>query len=634
MNHKNIHIHLFESSDILSISTLGLLENHFKDQNIVFHPINYITFKTIQLLEKAVNFSILVEYSSEPNQKDFLVVLESFKMVLNSNKKQFFVVKANSQTEAFEQICQVIALYEKSISVGFSISDMIQLHKHGVKIDDISTQLQFFKRGIKKSVVDRPAVVNDGIRVLKPSDVLRLASVFDVQKSTKKLAKFVPASGAASRMFKFLSEFLIRFDLQNDTLNSYINKYNDTSLKIFLAGLDKFPFYEDVRNSLKSNYPDYSQWTKEQKIYYFVKTILESKAYRYLDKPKAVLPFHSYENFHATPIQEHLNEAVLYATSNGKANVHFTISENHQAFFEEILEQRKADIEATNGIIIDVTFSCQQKATDTIAVDLQNNPFRTDEGTLLLRPGGHGALIKNLNDLDSDIVFVKNIDNVVNGTSEVLVTYKKALAGVLVEVQEKVFTYLRLMLSEEKINKNQIKEITLFAVNELSIALHPQFKDFKKSSKLKYLIKILNRPIRVCGMVKNEGEPGGGPFWIVGENGKVSLQIVESSQIDTSDAYQVELIAGATHFNPVDLVCAYKDYQGNKFDLNKFVDEKSGFIVQKNKLGKDVKSYELPGLWNGAMADWISIFVEVPLETFNPVKTVNDLLKPAHQLEN
>ncbi|MET0759510.1 MAG: DUF4301 family protein, partial [Flavobacterium sp.] len=401
-----------------------------------------------------------------------------------------------------------------------------------------------------------------------------------------------------------------------------------TNLTVFLTGMDKFPFFETINEKLKEVYPDFDSWKKDQKNYHFIKTILASDYFDFANKPKGILPFHKYESHLATPVEEHLNESIMYASSNKISHLHFTVSEIHQKQFENAINNVKSKLEAQSKTAIDINFSYQKTSTDTIAVDLDNIPFRSDSGKLFFRPGGHGALIENLNALHADIIFIKNIDNVIQNHIESIALYKKALAGILMELQRQVFRYLNEI---EKIKENNTEEIVTFVKNKLNAEVIDDFSKYTLENKISYLKEILNRPIRVCGMVKNEGEPGGGPFWIRDMKGNLSLQIIETSQIDLQNPNQADILNKATHFNPVDLVCGIKNYRGKKFDLTKFIDHKSGFIVEKNNKGKALKAYELPGLWNGAMANWITIFVEVPLITFNPVKTVNDLLKPAHQ---
>jgi Domain of unknown function (DUF4301) len=515
----------------------------------------------------------------------------------------------------------------------FSKKDIDQIISNGIPLQKIEQQLEFFKTGISKIILEKPAVINDGIKKLSEDKAIAYAEIFDQKKQNLKLEKFVPASGAASRMFKFLNEFLNEFDIENETINAYINRKKDTNLSVFLAGMEKFPFFEAIQLQLKTDFPDFISWEKDKKNLQFIKVLLDKNHLDYANKPKGILPFHNYLDHIATPIEEHLKEAAFYANSNGKSHLHFTISEEHQAAFESILEIIKPKIETESNTKIEINFSYQNINTDTIAVDLYNKPFRDETGNLVFRPGGHGALIDNLNNLDADIVFVKNIDNVIQNHIELVAKYKKALAGILISIQEKVFDYLHQIEKNEVQTEDQIQEIIDFATKKLNVVIIGGFDKYTFENKLNYISKILNRPIRICGMVKNEGEPGGGPFWIRGLKGKISLQIIETSQIDLNDFHQKSILESATHFNPVDLVCGLKDYKGQKFDLNHFVNENRGFIVAKTKNGKELKGYELPGLWNGAMAKWITIFVEVPLITFNPVKTVNDLLKPAHQFQ-
>ncbi|MEE1232119.1 MAG: DUF4301 family protein, partial [Phocaeicola sp.] len=331
-----------------------------------------------------------------------------------------------------------------------------------------------------------------------------------------------------------------------------------------------------------------------------------------------------------TPLEEHLVEGALYAAGKtGQVNVHFTVSTEHRALFEKLVEEKVAVYAAKYGVEYNVSFSEQKPSTDTVAADMENKPFR-DNGKLLFRPGGHGALIENLNDLDADVVFIKNIDNVVpDRLKEDTVTYKKLIAGVLVTLQKKAFEYLEL-LDSGHYTHTQLEEIIRFVQQKL-MCRKSDIKNLEDADLVIYLRKKLNRPMRVCGMVKNVGEPGGGPFLAYNPDGTVSLQILESSQIDMKDAEKKAMFEQGTHFNPVDLVCAVRDYKGNKFNLVNYVDKATGFISYKSKNGKDLKALELPGLWNGSMSDWSTVFVEVPLSTFNPVKTVNDLLREQHQ---
>ena len=440
----------------------------------------------------------------------------------------------------------------------------------------------------------------------------------------------MPASGAASRMFKFLNEFLLDFDPQQETINAYINRKKDKNLPTFLAGIEKFPFYEEVKTKVKALLPNYYDLESHEKSYYFIKTMLDADHFDFANKPKAALAFHKYTTHIATPVEEHLNECAFYAASNAVSHLHFTVSDHHENLLQTIIDAVNQKIEDKSKTKVYVNYSHQDKSTDTIAVDMKNKPFRCDKGELVFRPGGHGALINNLNALDADIIFIKNIDNVIQNHITETTLYKKALAGILVTLQEQIFEILN-SIDHQKIVDNDILSILEFMKQKLNIDVTDAIYKYTFDNKIDFIKDKLNRPIRVCGMVKNEGEPGGGPFWVRSYKGNVSLQIVESTQVDSHNFEQAQILAKATHFNPVDLVFATKNYKGKKFDLIAFIDHSTGFIVHKNNKGKDLKGYELPGLWNGAMAKWITIFVEVPLITFNPVKTVNDLLKPAHQ---
>jgi nicotinamide riboside kinase len=554
-------------------------------------------------------------------------VFAVFKQTLIENNKPFIILSGDKELRLKKAVA-IIGDLEKALKMGFSSADFVQIYEHGIPFENIQNQLTIFKNGISKTVLAEPATVSNGILKLSKNDFQLKANFFDANKSTLKLKKFVPASGAASRMFKFLSEFLNDFDIEKESINGYINRKKDSELSIFIVGMKKFPFFKMVDKKLKETFPDFDNLERDHKNYYFIKFLLSSDYFDYANKPKGVLPFHKYKTHIATAVEEHLHECAYYASSNGVSYLHFTVSEAHQSQFESIIDSVKSKMEKESATVINTSYSFQNKSTDTIAVDLKNIPFRDKNDKLFFRPGGHGALIENLNNLDADIIFIKNIDNVIQNHIESIALYKKALAGVLVELQQKVFRYLDEI---DNGNLEHLEEIIPFIKNELNIAVNGGFSKYTSENKIGYLKELLDRPIRVCGMVKNEGEPGGGPFWVRDSKGGVSLQIVESSQVDLSNANQAKILTSATHFNPVDLVCGMKNYKNEKFDLTQFVDHNSGFIVEKTQNGKPLKSYELPGLWNGAMAKWITVFVEVPLITFNPVKTVNDLLKDPHQ---
>ncbi|RAR48093.1 DUF4301 family protein [Flavobacterium lacus] len=541
-----------------------------------------------------------------------------------------YVKISGPKEKRFQKAITLIASLLEAKRVGLNSFDFVHLNHREIKLECVKNQVAFLINGIQAVNLERPAKLNDGIESLSAEEATYFANFFDEKRNHIKLKKFVPASGAASRMFKFLSEFLQDYKLGEESINAYINRKKAKNLSLFLIGLDKFPFYEEVITRLTILFTDFDSWGYDSKQYAFIKILLAKDEFDVANKPKGVLPFHKYPSHLATPIEEHLNEAVAYASSNQKAHLHFTVSEEHQFEFEKIVENVKPKIEAASQTEISVTYSYQDKSTDSVALDYDNQFFREENDSLIFRPGGHGALIQNLNNLDADIIFIKNIDNVIQNHLDEISLYKKALAGILLDKQQQIFEYLR-MLDEDNLNREILDEIVNFIQSKLHFEVAEDFSKYTKESKVDYLKNYLNRPIRVCGMVKNEGEPGGGPFWVRDKKGLVFLQIVESSQIDEKDANQIKILKSSTHFNPVDLVCGIRNYRGANFDLTEFVDHSSGFIVHKNKGGKDLKAYELPGLWNGAMAKWLTIFVEVPLITFNPVKTVNDLLKIAHQ---
>ena len=554
-------------------------------------------------------------------------VFAVFKQTLIDNNKPFITLSGDKDLRLNKAVSIVNDL-AKAKKMGFSSLDFVQIYEHGISQENIEKQLNVFKNGISKAVLVEPAKVSKGISKLSENDFQQKAEFFDANKSNFKLKKFVPASGAASRMFKFLSTFLNDFDVENESINAYINRKKDSELSIFIVGLEKFPFFEAVDAKLKEVFPDFNTLERDYKNYYFIKLLLASEYFDYANKPKGVLPFHKYKNHIATAIEEHLYECAYYSSSNNSSHLQFTVSETHQSHFEDVVNSVKSKVEKESGNKITTSYSYQNNATDTISVDLHNKPFRDENGKLVFRPGGHGALIENLNNLDADIIFIKNIDNVIQNHKESIALYKKALAGILLELQQQVFQYLNEI---EKAKEADLDEMIAFAKSNLNIEILEDFKKYTLGNKISYIKNILDRPIRICGMVKNEGEPGGGPFWVRDSKGNVSLQIVEASQVDLANAEQAKILADATHFNPVDLVCGILNHKSEKFDLTRFVDHNSGFIVEKNKNGKPLKGYELPGLWNGAMSKWLTVFVEVPLMTFNPVKTVNDLLKPAHQ---
>ena len=517
--------------------------------------------------------------------------------------------------------------------MSFTEKDIQQIENKGLTLNNIESQIALFKSGIPFTNIAEAATLENGITELDETLIKDSIAYFETKKSDLSLIKFVPASGAATRMFKFLFQFVKEFDPKKESINSYINKNKLKDLSLFLVGLEKLPFYGLVLEQIKSKNIDFSKLSTSEKIWHFSQTMLNENGLNFGNSPKGLLPFHRYKSNHiSTAFEEHLYESALYASVNNKAELHFTISERFKDKFDEEFKRIEEYVEQSTGVSFEISFSYQHESTDTIAVTLKDKPFREDDGSLLFRPSGHGALLKNLNELDADIIFVKNIDSVVVKYYKVEVAkYKKVLAGILLKLQAKAFTFLE-NLEKDKPNEDKLTEIAEFLTRELSVKISDEFEKYSEKYKIEYLRNKLNRPIRVCGMVKNEGEPGGGPFWVKDQSWNQSLQIVESAQINQKDKTQKETLKNATHFNPVDLVCGVKNYKGEKFDLENYVDHKAAFITMKTKVGKDLKALELPGLWNGSMAFWNTIFVEVPIITFNPVKTVNDLLKAPHQI--
>ncbi|XCF06807.1 DUF4301 family protein [Tamlana crocina] len=513
----------------------------------------------------------------------------------------------------------------------FSDKDIQQIQSKGITVDGVNAQVNRIKNGMSYSNLLSAATIGKGIESYGDSDVDGFVKAFEEKKNDLHLLKFVPASGAATRMFKFLFQFLKKFNPKTDTLKTYAEKQNDSLILTFFSNLESFPFYNEVISKLKETNPQYDSLSDSEKHYEFVKIMLDEEGLNYSFLPKGLLPFHKYGDDVVTAFQEHLFESTLYASSNGNANLHFTVSEKHHEYFSKEFNSIKKNLEEQTNTVFNVSFSYQKEATETIALTTKDEVYRKEDGSILFRPAGHGALLENLNDLKSDLVFIKNIDNIVVANRNVEVSkYKKLLAGVLLEAQETVFSYLH-KLDEGQLEETDLKIMLLFLRYRLNISIPAEIENSSKEEKIAFLRGKLNRPIRVCGMVKNEGEPGGGPFWVKGKNGDISLQIVEFAQINFSKTRQQELVYKATHFNPTDLVCGIKNYKGEKFNLTDFVDPEAAFITMKTQNGTDIQALELPGLWNGSMAHWNSIFVEVPIETFNPVKTVNDLLKPAHQ---
>ena len=514
--------------------------------------------------------------------------------------------------------------------------DKQQLETLNISTDQVEIQINKFKTGFPYSDLVAPATIGNGIIKFTDAEVQELIKQFDEDKEYYDILKFIPASGAASRMFKNIYSFVEEYkdkEIPEDFLNKENVKFD--SIENFFLSIKDFAFYDDLKNKLAECGKDIETLMSENRLVEIAEFLLENEGLSYGKLPKALLKFHRYKESSRLALEEHLVEATQYSTiytEDGEiAQLHFTVSQEHLDIFKKTVEELIPVYEREYGIRYDISYSVQKPSTDTIAVDMNNEPFRNNDGSLLFRPGGHGALIQNLNDLKKEVIFIKNIDNVVpDRLKSTTYDYKKVLGGYLFRLQQQQFEYLNL-LDEGCLANDEIDEIAKFAKEKLMIDIPNFYKTYNEIEKIDFLYSKMNRPMRICGMVKNEGEPGGGPYWTRNSSDEVSLQIVESSQIDHKNEKQEAIFQSATHFNPVDLVCATYDFRGEPFDLNDYIDYNTGFISQKSKDGKELKALELPGLWNGAMADWINIFVEVPVITFNPVKTVNDLLRDKHQ---
>ncbi|MBR2203791.1 MAG: DUF4301 family protein [Prevotella sp.] len=500
--------------------------------------------------------------------------------------------------------------------------DIQQLQAKGITEAQIEKQIQQFQTGFPFLKIEAPASIGRGIIAPTEGEIAGYVKAWeDYKASGKKIVKFVPASGAASRMFKDIFSFV---DADYDVPTTDFEKK-------YFADLEKFAFYDELDAACQKNEGKGIKALLAEGNYKAVAAnMLKAEGLNYGQLPKGMLLFHKYPEGPRTPMEEHLVEGALYAASKGEANVHFTVSHEHLPFFKQKVADKMQQYADKYGVKYNISFSEQKPSTDTVAVNPDNTLFRNADGSLLFRPGGHGALIENLNEIDADVIFIKNIDNVVpDRLKPETVQWKQVIAGVLVTLQQKAFEYLN-VLESGKYDHAKLEEMIRFVQQDLCCR-KADIKELEDAELVIYLKQKLNRPMRVCGVVKNVGEPGGGPFLTYNQDGTVSLQILESSQIDKSNAEYMRMFTEGTHFNPVDLVCAVKDASGKPYNLPDYVDPTTGFISSKSKNGKELRALELPGLWNGAMSDWSTVFVEVPLGTFNPVKTVNDLLRDQHQ---
>ncbi len=515
----------------------------------------------------------------------------------------------------------------------FSESNLHEIQFHGLSLEQVEKQIKRFETGFSPMNIVSPATLEHGIKKYEEDEIVDFAKLYERKKRHKKVVKFVPASGAASRMFKMLFTLLNEYDGSEESYKKFFTKTGLHSPQNFINEIQKFAFYQDLVAALAKDGFEIESLLAKKDYKPIFEYLLTAKGLNYGNLPKGLLLFHKYASENRTPLEEHLVEGALYAKNHNKdVNIHFTVSPEFMDGFKEKVAEVKHKYQDEHKVKYYVDYSVQKSTTDTIAVNPDNTPFKNNDDTLLFRPAGHGALIENLNDLNYDIIFIKNIDNIVpDDYKETTTLYKKALAGILIHYQSEIFHFYKKIRGCRHLSDRRLRKTINFLQNELNYILPEGFENWARNDCKDYLLEILHRPIRVCGMVKNEGEPGGGPFFVQERDGAKTLQVIEKAQIDTKAEGQEAIFNASTHFNPVDLVCAVKDYDDKKFDLLQYIDEEAGIITSKSKDGKDLKALELPGLWNGAMSNWNTIFVEVPSITFNPVKEVNDLLRNEHQ---
>ncbi len=518
----------------------------------------------------------------------------------------------------------------------FTKEDINQIELMGTTPEKVISQIEMFKKGTPYMKLVKPCTVGDGIKSIPDNELNQLTAIYEKYALTKNMIKFVPASGAASRMFKTLLRFNNTYEtIKKETIAFTASRGDDDSgdMLTFMEGIRRFAFFEDLKSVMAQDTLDADSLIDAGEFKQIIDYLLTQKGLGYALLPKGLIKFHRYPDSSRTAFEEHLVEAAHYVKNHdGLCKLHFTVSPEHRKKFENLLEAVRISYEKRYGVHFKVDFSVQAESTDTIAVNLDNKPFRLSDGTLLFRPGGHGALIENLNNLRGDMIYIKNIDNVVpDRLKDTTCLWKKVLGGCLIKIRQKIFSYLK-TLTNGRATGQLLEEAFKFAESELCIVPPPNQNLSSHDAKRDFLIKMFNRPVRICGMVKNIGEPGGGPFWVESQDGGLSIQIVETAQVDPESYDQQKILKSSTHFNPVDIVCGLRDFMDNPFDLRKYVDTGAVFIAEKSKDGRELKALELPGLWNGAMSDWNTIFIQVPLITFNPVKTINDLLRREHQM--
>lgn len=514
----------------------------------------------------------------------------------------------------------------------FHAGDLEAFRARGIAGEEAERQLVLLREPPPAMRLERPCAVGDGIETIDHGEVVRLSDLHEQAARQGRCAKFVPASGAATRMFQsLLTVWGWGDDVGRDRTEAAAAAGSVDAERTlhFLDRLEAFPFAEELRAVLAFRGYDLDNLLLGGAVSDILDALLGREGLGYAELPKGLVKFHRSAQDGRTAFEEHLLEAAAYVRDvEGRARVHFTVAAEARAAFEEALERARPAIEKGLGVRLEVSFSIQSPATDTLALDGDGAPLRDARGALLFRPAGHGALLGNLAALLGDVVLVKNIDNVVPDTRKApTIRWKRVLGGLVVERQREIFLRVA-RLRSPGIEPWALEEAATFAKARIGWSVPP---GLDRDAVRLALLDRLDRPVRVCGVVRNEGEPGGGPFWVRHADGSATRQIVESAQIDPGDEAQREIFRAASHFNPVDLACGMLDAEGKSFDLERFVDPSASIVTRKAVDGREVSVLERPGLWNGAMAGWITFFVEVPSETFAPVKTVLDLLRPEHQ---
>jgi len=519
-------------------------------------------------------------------------------------------------------------------STSINAADLAEIAEHGLLAGEAERQLALYADPPGPAVLARPCVAGDGIRRLEQPEIDRYLSVYEDALKRRSILKFIPASGAASRMFK---SALACYHADDPLPLAAVRQAADggdaaaVEVREAIEEIERFAFYSALTASMRDSGKELRSVIDGGDLRELLSALLTNEGLAYADLPKGLLAFHRYSDGARTSFEEHLVEAAGYACcGDGVCHLQFTVSDSHRTLFEDLFARVRDHYERVHGVRFDVSFSLQKPSTDVVAVTPDGELFRTEEGALLFRPGGHGALIENLADLDADVVFIKNIDNVVpDHLKEPTYLWKRVLGGVLADLQSRAFG----LLGRLEANGGDVEAVDAalaFLTDELDVPVPRDVSVAAAEVRREFACKMLDRPMRVCGMVRNEGEPGGGPFWVAA-HGSESVQIVESSQVDGGSDEQQAIFDGGTHFNPVDLVCGLRDRNGRPYDLHEYIDDATAFVVEKSSGSSLLRSLERPGLWNGAMAFWNTVFVEVPPETFNPVKTINDLLRPSHQ---